>query len=36
MLNVVHSVDGKEYITEKQIEREIYDEIYVHEGMNCL
>jgi hypothetical protein len=34
MLNVIHSMDGKEYVTYKQIEKEIYDELYVHEGTN--
>lgn len=32
MLKVIHSIDGKEYITDKQLERDIYDELYVHEG----
>ncbi len=32
ILNVYHTLDGKEYITEKQLEKEIYDELYVHEG----
>lgn len=32
MLKVFHSIDGKEYITDKQIERDIYDELYVHHG----
>ena len=32
ILNVLHSIDGKEFITEKQIEKEICDELYVHEG----
>ncbi|XP_053712431.1 E3 UFM1-protein ligase 1-like [Synchiropus splendidus] len=31
-LNVVHTLDGKEYITTAQIEREIRDELYVHGG----
>ena len=32
LIDVVHTLDGKEYVTEKQIVKEIYDEIYVHEG----
>ena len=28
----MHTIDGKEFITDKQIEKEIYDELYVHEG----
>ena len=32
MINVFHSIDGKDYITEKQIDKEIYDELYVHDG----
>ena len=32
MIKVYHSMDGKEYITEKQLERDICDELYVHEG----
>ena len=32
MINVFHSIDGKDYITEKQLDKEIYDELYVHEG----
>lgn len=32
MLNVYHSIDGKDFITEKQIDKEIYDELYVHDG----
>lgn len=32
MLKVFHSIDGKEYITDKQLERDICDELYVHEG----
>ena len=32
MINLIHSMDGKEYITNKQIEKEIYDELYIHEG----
>ncbi len=32
MLKVFHSIDGKEYITDKQMERDIYDELYVHQG----
>ncbi|XP_006626223.2 E3 UFM1-protein ligase 1 [Lepisosteus oculatus] len=31
-LDVVHTLDGKEYITPSQISREIQDELYVHEG----
>jgi hypothetical protein len=33
ILNVLHSIDGKEFITEKQIEKEICDELYVHDGI---
>lgn len=32
MLNVYHSIDGKEFITHKHLEKEIYDELYVHDG----
>ena len=32
MINLYHSTDGKEFITHKHLEKEIYDEIYVHEG----
>ena len=32
MINVLHSIDGKEFITHKHLEKEIYDELYVHEG----
>ncbi|XP_074542069.1 E3 UFM1-protein ligase 1 [Halichoeres trimaculatus] len=31
-LDVVHTLDGKEYITPAQISREIRDELYVHGG----
>ncbi|XP_066555162.1 E3 UFM1-protein ligase 1 isoform X2 [Amia ocellicauda] len=31
-LDVVHTLDGKEYITPSQINREIRDELYVHGG----
>ncbi|KAF6730358.1 E3 UFM1-protein ligase 1 [Oryzias melastigma] len=31
-LDVVHTLDGKEYITPAQISREIRDELYVHRG----
>ncbi|XP_040921074.1 E3 UFM1-protein ligase 1 [Toxotes jaculatrix] len=31
-LDVVHTLDGKEYITPAQIRREIQDELYVHGG----
>ena len=31
-LNVIHTLDGKDFITYKHLEREIYDEIYVHQG----
>ncbi|XP_037607147.1 E3 UFM1-protein ligase 1 [Sebastes umbrosus] len=31
-LDVVHTLDGKEYITPSQISREIRDELYVHGG----
>ena len=32
LLNVLHSIDGKEFITQAHVEKEIYDELYVHEG----
>ena len=32
LLNVVHTIDGKDFLTAKQVEKEIYDELYVHEG----
>jgi len=32
LLDVVHTVDGKEYLTPKQLGREIRDEVYVHGG----
>jgi hypothetical protein len=32
MLKVYHSIDGKEYITDQQLEQDIYDELYVHGG----
>lgn len=32
MINLYHSTDGKEFITHKHLEKEIYDEIFVHEG----
>ena len=32
MINIYHSVDGKQFITEKQIEKDILDELYIHEG----
>ena len=28
----MHTIDGKEFITHKHLEKEIYDELYVHEG----
>lgn len=31
-LDVVHTLDGKEFITPAQISREIRDELYVHGG----
>lgn len=31
-LDVVHTLDGKEYITPSQITREIRDELYIHGG----
>ncbi|XP_035630532.1 E3 UFM1-protein ligase 1-like [Oncorhynchus keta] len=31
-LDVVHTLDGKEYITPSQISREIRDELYIHGG----
>lgn len=33
-LDVVHTLDGKEYITPAQISREIRDELYVHGGQS--
>jgi hypothetical protein len=32
VLSVLHSIDGKEFITQKHMEKEIYDELYVHDG----
>ncbi len=32
LLNVVHTIDGKDFLTAKQVEKEIYDELIVHEG----
>lgn len=32
LLSVVHTIDGKDFLTFKQLEKEIYDELYVHEG----
>ncbi|RNA34867.1 E3 UFM1- ligase 1 [Brachionus plicatilis] len=32
MINLYHTTDGKEFITHKHLEKEIYDEIYVHDG----
>lgn len=32
MLNVLHSIDGKDFVTHKHLEKEIYDELYVHDG----
>ena len=32
MLSVIHTIDGKDFLTTKQIKKEIYDELYVHEG----
>jgi len=32
LLNVIHTIDGKDFLTEKQVKKEIYDELYVHEG----
>ncbi len=29
---MLHSIDGKEFITLKHLEKEIYDELYVHNG----
>lgn len=34
-LEVVHTLDGKEYITPAQISREIRDELYVRGGKWC-
>lgn len=33
-LDVVHTLDGKEYVTPAQISREIRDELYVHGGQS--
>ncbi len=35
-LNVIHTLDGKDFITYKHLEREIYDEIYVHQGLKII
>lgn len=32
-LDVVHTLDGKEFITPSQISREIRDELYAHGGV---
>lgn len=32
LLTVVHTIDGKDFLTTKQVEKEIYDELIVHEG----
>jgi hypothetical protein len=32
MLELIYTLDGKEYLTDKQVVKEIYDELYVHEG----
>ena len=32
LINIYHTIDGKEYVTEDQIRKEIYDEIYVNGG----
>ena len=32
MITVYHTLDGKEFITQNHLEKEIYDELYVHEG----
>lgn len=32
-LDVVHTLDGKEYITPTQISKEIRDELYIHGGL---
>ncbi len=31
-LDVVHTLDGKEYVTPAQISREMRDELYMHRG----
>ena len=33
-LDVIYTIDGKEYLTPQQLEREIKDELFVHRGMN--
>lgn len=33
MITVYHTLDGKEFITQHHLEKEIYDELYVHEGI---
>ena len=32
LINIYHTIDGKEYVTEDQIRKEVYDEIYVNGG----
>ena len=34
LINIYHTIDGKEYVTEDQIRKEVYDEIYVNGGKN--
>lgn len=36
MINLYHSMDGKEFITHKHVEKEIYDELYVHDGITFI
>ena len=33
-LDVIYTIDGKEYLTPQQLEREIKDELFVHRGIN--
>lgn len=32
LLDVIHTIDGKEYLTLQQLAQEIRDELYVHGG----
>ena len=33
LLKVIYTTDGKEYLTHKQLERELFDELYVSRGL---
>ena len=36
LLDVIYTIDGKEYLTPQQVEKEIRDELSVHGGKLCL